>query len=122
MSCALALAATRSAVAARNPAIILAGLFIVPSPCLWFCRIIPLGLEDCQLSIRMGTPPCCHARASWFETALARLLTLSVFRIISLVIPGRRASVEPGIHFAAECTDEWIPGPRHPSRLLPTWI
>ncbi len=28
------------------------------------------------------------------------------------VIPGRRASVEPGIHFAAEHMAEWIPGPR----------
>ena len=29
-----------------------------------------------------------------------------------LVIPGRRGSVEPGIHFATEYEGEWTPGPR----------
>jgi hypothetical protein len=27
-----------------------------------------------------------------------------------------------GIHRATERVVEWIPGPRHPSRLLPTWM
>ena len=30
----------------------------------------------------------------------------------TLVIPGRRASVEPGIHFTTELVVEWIPGSR----------
>jgi hypothetical protein len=32
--------------------------------------------------------------------------------ITTLVIPGRRASVEPGIHLTAEHVAQWIPGPR----------
>jgi hypothetical protein len=32
--------------------------------------------------------------------------------ILSFVIPGRRISVEPGIHFTASHEAKWIPGPR----------
>jgi len=32
------------------------------------------------------------------------------------VIPGRRDSVEPGIHFSTERVVEWIPGPRQKAR------
>jgi hypothetical protein len=34
---------------------------------------------------------------------------------------GAPQSGEPGIHGSAEYAARWIPGPRHPSRLLPTW-
>jgi hypothetical protein len=38
---------------------------------------------------------------------------VAVARLIpSVVIPGRRASVEPGIHFASERAAKWIPGSR----------
>src|SRR5450755_4201278 len=69
-----------------------------------------LGCETSESIVLICPTTQCQGCATHWHDGRSMLMRYALLATSPLVIPGRRASVEPGIHFATEHAAGWIPG------------